>query len=138
LGVVLSVAGWIGFVAGPSGLAAGGAIGFLLGVALRDTPGPRRQSARADAIAVVVLVAVATLFLVSWGAGSPELPILQERSFYALRSQRVVTPVSRMRYIIVGIAFATAWYGSALFLNMRHLRRSLSSDVPPNNGFAEH
>jgi hypothetical protein len=138
VGAVAAVVGWIGMTFGPRSLFSFGMAGFLCGIVGRLVPRrpavavvePRAPRRRALREFIRVLLAVFVVGLVATLAtGIPDgvsgLPAFESRPAYELNVHGRRTNVSRTRYILMGVSFATCWTAMALFANLSTLYRTL-------------
>jgi hypothetical protein len=137
-GAVASVVGWIGMTFGPRSLFLFGIAGFLCGIVGRLVPRrppvaavephpPRRRALRGfirALLAVFVFGLVAT-FATGRPDGVSGMPAFENRPTYELNDHGGRVNVSRTRYIIRGVSFATCWTAMALFANLSTLYRTL-------------
>lgn len=57
--------------------------------------------------------------------GVGEFPALQRRTSYELNNHGARTAVSRTRYVVLVVSFATGWTAMALAANLSALHRTL-------------
>jgi hypothetical protein len=138
-GAVASLVGWIGMTFGPRSLFLFGMAGFLCGIVGRLVPrgpavataeprAPRRRALRGFIrvlAAVFVVGLVATFVNGIPDGGVSGMPAFQNRPTYELNDHGRRTNVSRTRYVLLGVSFATCWTAMALVANLSTLYRTL-------------
>jgi hypothetical protein len=80
---------------------------------VRHVPWLRRLRVPLESLAVLFVIATAVGMVSGWWArqeGVARHPVLQERERYQLNNHGKLTDVSRLRYVLAGVGWATAWH----------------------------
>jgi hypothetical protein len=80
---------------------------------------------------VVFFTCVTFMLLWSfWGGGVSDFPALEKRAKYELNSHGSKTEVSRFRYALESILFATGWHSMGLAMNLAAFYKSRYNQSP--------